>query len=58
MTTVRALEAAILDQRAMVTQAMQVGWDPTPWRDEMERLKMRLMEYQKRSLDSEFYGSD
>lgn len=61
VATIRALEAAIVDQNQLAILAATVpalGWDPEPYEKEEIRLKLRLMNYQRTSLDGELYGDD
>jgi hypothetical protein len=58
LLTYRALQAAIEDQKDLAQLTPQVGWDPTPYQDNLVRLRLRLIEFQKRSLDGEMYGDD
>ena len=61
ITTVKALEAAILDQQQLAELALTVpalGWEAEPFEREEARLRMRLMNFQRTSLDGEMYGDD
>lgn len=49
----KALMAAIVDQRALQELAPAVGLSPFPYSDNEERLKLRLLDVQKRIIDLE-----